>query len=164
MTSMHKLPLLLLSTTILAVIVRITITITITITTISSIYIDEYLFKMKAKDEDYGNVMLILHQLIGKQLQLIYLHSFTCTSITRAMLRVSEGSKLDIYITTSTSTFSTSTFSTSKLLSSSSSSTNDDDDKWLLAVRSSKIYNNGNNSNGALWMSWSPFYLGGLKS
>ena len=56
--------LLLLSTTILAVIVRITIT--ITVTTISSLYIDEYLFKMKAKDEDYGNVMLILHQLIGK--------------------------------------------------------------------------------------------------
>ena len=39
------------------------ITITITITTISSIYIDEYLFKMKAKDEDFGNVMLILHGL-----------------------------------------------------------------------------------------------------
>ena len=78
-------------------------------------------------------------------------------------LRVSEGFTLGIYITTSTSTLSTST-SPSKLLSSSSSSTNDDDDKWVLAVRSSKIYNNGNNSNGALWMSWSPFYLGGLKS
>ena len=54
---------------------------------------------------------------------------------------------------------------TFKLLSSSSSSTNDaNDDKRLFAISSSKIYNNGNNSNGALWMSWSPFYLGGLKS
>ena len=63
-------------------------------------------------------------------------------------------------ITLPTSITSTSTSITSKLLSSSSSSTNDaNDDKRLFAIRSSKIYNNGNNSNGALWMSYGHHFI-----